>query len=391
MKNNIKRIMLYVLFLLIGLLIGSLGTYFLNSFYVNKTVKINNDETIYEPLYETYNILKENYYKDLDDKTLINGAINGMLESLGDKHSLFFDETAKSEFETELSGQYYGIGAQITQINENEVVISKIFDDSPAEKYGLKEGDIFVSIDGKSTKGLTVNEIASNLRSKKKEKATIVVNRDGKEVEIKVQKDNVNLLSVSSQMLDDNIGYISVSIFGEKTVEQFNNALKELESKNMKSLIIDLRGNSGGYLSTVTYMLNDFLDDSKVIYQMKTRKGTKKYYALDNTKRDYKVIILIDENSASASEIMCSAMKEQYGATLVGVKTYGKGTVQETSDLSNDTLIKYTVQEWLTSNGNSINDVGIEPDVEVQASEDYINNPIRENDNQLNKAIELAR
>ena len=138
-------------------------------------------------------------------------------------------------------------------------------------------------------------------------------------------------------------------------------------------------------------MLNDFLDNSKVIYQMKTRKGTKKYYALDNTKRDYKVIILVDENSASASEIMCSAMKEQYGATLVGVKTYGKGTVQETSDLSNNTLIKYTVQEWLTSKGNSINDVGVTPDYEVTLSDEYNNNPIRENDNQLKQAIELAR
>lgn len=391
MKSNVKRIVLYVLFLLIGLLIGSFGTYFLNSFYVKNVVKDNTDKTMYEPIYEAYGIIKENYYKDIDDETLINGAINGMLESLNDKHSVFFDENAKNEFETELSGQYYGIGAQITQISEDEVMISKVFDDSPAKKYGLKEGDIFVSIDGKSTKGLTVTEIATNLKSKKKEKATIVVRRDGKEVEIKLQKDNVNLLSVSSEMLDDNIGYISVSIFGEKTAEQFKNALEGLESKGMKSLIIDLRGNSGGYLSTVTYMLNDFLDNSKVIYQMKTRKGTKKYYALDNTKRDYKVIILVDENSASASEIMCSAMKEQYGATLVGIKTYGKGTVQETSDLSNNTLIKYTVQEWLTSKGNSINDVGVTPDYEVTLSDEYNNNPIRENDNQLKQAIELAR
>ena len=192
-------------------------------------------------------------------------------------------------------------------------------------------------------------------------------------------------------MLDDNIGYVAVSIFGEKTYYQFKEAIENLEKQNMKSLIIDLRGNSGGYLSTVTYMLNEFLDSSKTIYQMKTREGIEKFNALDNTSKSYKVIILVDENSASASEIMCSAMQEQYGATLVGTTTYGKGTVQETENLPNGTLIKYTIQEWLTSKGNSINDVGVKPDVEVTLSEEYTNNPIEANDNQLQKAIELAK
>ena len=391
-KGKIKRIVLCILFLLIGILIGTVTTYLLSIKLFNNKPKENTiKNSNFQSLYDTYDIIKEKYYKDIDDETLINGAINGLMESLDDKHSMFFDKEAKKDFENELSGSYYGIGAEIKQVNDDEVMINKVFDDSPAEKAGLKSGDIFISIDGKETKGLTVSEIASNLKSEKKENAIIVIRRGEEELTIKVQKDNVNLLSVSSKMLDDNIGYVAVSIFGEKTYYQFKEAVENLEKQNMKSLIIDLRGNSGGYLSTVTYMLNEFLDSSKTIYQMKTREGIEKFSALDNTSKSYKVIILVDENSASASEIMCSAMQEQYGATLVGTTTYGKGTVQETENLPNGTLIKYTIQEWLTSKGNSINDVGVKPDVEVTISEEYTKNPIEANDNQLQKAIELAK
>jgi carboxyl-terminal processing protease len=192
-------------------------------------------------------------------------------------------------------------------------------------------------------------------------------------------------------MFDDNVGYVAVSIFGEQTYEQFKKAVDSLEEKGMKSLIIDLRGNSGGYLSTVTQMISEFVDSKTVIYQMKTREGISKYNAINDKKRNYKVIILVDENSASASEIMASAMKEQYGATLVGTTTFGKGTVQEPKDLSNGTLIKYTIQEWLTSNGNSINGVGVKPDIEEKLGDSYVNNPTRENDNQFQKAIEIAK
>ena len=382
-----REIVRYIFFLFVGISVGLLLSILLNN---SKSRISSGKDGKFDILYETYDVLNENYYKELKEEDLVNGAIKGMIDSIGDKHTMFFDKEEKESFEEELAGEYYGIGAEIKQINEEDTVIVRVFDDSPAEKFGLKVGDIFVSIDGESTKGLKVDEIAKNLKSKSKEKATIVVNRDNEDVTFEIEKDNVTLLSVASEKFD-NIGYIAVSLFGENTYDQFMNKLNKLESEGIDSLIIDLRGNSGGYLSSVAKMISEFVDSNTVIFQIKSKNNVEEFYSVNDNKKDYKIVVLMDEESASASEIMASAMKEQYGATLVGKKTYGKGTVQEMKELSNKTLIKYTIQEWLTSKGNSINDVGIEPDIEVDLGEEYFNNPSIENDNQLQKAIELLK
>ena len=345
----------------------------------------------FELLDQTYNTIKKEYYKDINDEKLVEGAINGMLGALDDPHTMYFTKEEKEEFDTELSGTYYGIGAEIANTSDGKVIIKKVFDKSPAKKAGLKANDIFVSIDGEKTDGKNVSEVAKNLRSNSKETTTVIVNRDGKELSFKITKENVTLYSVSSDMLENDIGYIAVSIFGQNTYSEFMDAINDLESKNLKSLIIDLRGNNGGYLTTVSDMLSLFLDSDKVIYQMQTKEGTKKYYSTKSGSKNYKVIILVDGESASASEIMASAMKEQYNSILVGTKTYGKGTVQITKDLSNGGMIKYTIQNWLTPNGNSIEKVGITPDYEIELSEEYINNPSIETDNQLQKAIEVLK
>ena len=383
-----REIVRYIFFLFVGISVGLLLSILLKN---SKSGISSGKDGKFDILYETYDVLNENYYNELKEEDLVNGAIKGMIDSIGDKHTMFFDKEEKESFEEELAGEYYGIGAEIKQINEEDTVIVRVFDDSPAEKFGLKVGDIFVSIDGESTKGLKVDEIAKNLKSKSKEKATIVVNRDNEDVTFEIEKDNVTLLSVASEKFDNNIGYIAVSLFGENTYDQFMNKLNKLESEGIDSLIIDLRGNSGGYLSSVARMISEFVDSNTVIFQIKSKNNVEEFYSVNDNKKDYKIVVLMDEESASASEIMASAMKEQYGATLVGKKTYGKGTVQEMKELSNKTLIKYTIQEWLTSKGNSINDVGIEPDIEVTLGEEYFNNPSIENDNQLQKAIELLK
>lgn len=400
MANNAKKYIKLAILAVVSMIIGSVITIAIKDFDVAK-VNTNKTEVSYsktkkgfDSLYETYDTIMSEYYKDVDSDKLIEGAINGMLESLDDEHTMYFDKKSKEEFDSELSGNYYGIGAQIQLTSDETIKITKVFDDSPAKKAGLKEEDVFVSVDGTSVKGKSATEVANMLKSDSVKTSTIVVKRNDKELTFKVTKENITLFSVSSEMLDNNgknVGYLSVSIFGQKTYSQFNDALTKLEKQDMDSLIIDLRGNTGGYLSTVTNMLEEFIDKGNVIYQIQSSSGVKQYKTVKASDKKYKIVVLIDGGSASASEIMSAAMKEVYGATLVGQTTYGKGTVQTTKNLSNGSMIKYTIEKWLTPSGKNIDKEGIKPDYEVELGDSYKNNPTKENDAQLQKALDLLK
>ena len=398
MANNAKKYIKLAILAVVSMIIGSVITIAIKDFDVAK-VNTNKTEVSYsktkkgfDSLYETYDTIMSEYYKDVDSDKLIEGAINGMLESLDDEHTMYFDKKSKEEFDSELSGNYYGIGAQIQLTSDETIKITKVFDDSPAKKAGLKEEDVFVSVDGTSVKGKNATEVANMLKSDSVKTSTIVVKRNDKELTFKVTKENITLFSVSSEMLDNNgknVGYLSVSIFGQKTYSQFKDALTKLEKQDMDSLIIDLRGNTGGYLSTVTNMLEEFIDKGNVIYQIQSSSGVKQYKTVKASEKKYKIVVLIDGGSASASEIMSAAMKEVYGATLVGQTTYGKGTVQTTKNLSNGSMIKYTIEKWLTPSGKNIDKEGIKPDYEVELGDSYKDNPTKENDAQLQKALDL--
>lgn len=400
MANNAKKYIKLAILAVVSMIIGSVITIAIKDFDVAK-VNTNKTEVSYsktkkgfDSLYETYDTIMSEYYKDVDSDKLIEGAINGMLESLDDEHTMYFDKKSKEEFDSELSGNYYGIGAQIQLTSDETIKITKVFDDSPAKKAGLKEEDVFVSVDGTSVKGKSATEVANMLKSDSVKTSTIVVKRNDKELTFKVTKENITLFSVSSEMLDNNgknVGYLSVSIFGQKTYSQFKDALTKLEKQDMDSLIIDLRGNTGGYLSTVTNMLEEFIDKGNVIYQIQSSSGVKQYKTVKASDKKYKIVVLIDGGSASASEIMSAAMKEVYGATLVGQTTYGKGTVQTTKNLSNGSMIKYTIEKWLTPSGKNIDKEGIKPDYEVELGDLYKNNPTKENDAQLQKALDLLK
>lgn len=400
MANNAKKYIKLAILAVVSMIIGSVITIAIKDFDVAK-VNTNKTEVSYsktkkgfDSLYETYDTIMSEYYKDVDSDKLIEGAINGMLESLDDEHTMYFDKKSKEEFDSELSGNYYGIGAQIQLTSDEKIKITKVFDDSPAKKAGLKEEDVFVSVDGTSVKGKSATEVANMLKSDSVKTSTIVVKRNDKELTFKVTKENITLFSVSSEMIDNNgknVGYLSVSIFGQKTYSQFKDALTKLEKQDMDSLIIDLRGNTGGYLSTVTNMLEEFIDKGNVIYQIQSSSGVKQYKTVKASEKKYKIVVLIDGGSASASEIMSAAMKEVYGATLVGQTTYGKGTVQTTKNLSNGSMIKYTIEKWLTPSGKNIDKEGIKPDYEVELGDSYKNNPTKENDAQLQKALDLLK
>ena len=395
MGKNIKENIRLAIIIVISMIIGSVFTMFIkeNNNSVNYSYS-SKDRKEFNSLYETYDTIMKDYYKSVDSNTLIEGAINGMLGSLNDEHTMYFDKKSKEAFDSELSGNYYGIGAQIQLTGEGTIKITKVFNDSPAEKAGLKAEDVFVSVDGVSVKGKNATEVANMLKSNTVKTSKIVIKREGNEINFDVTKENITLFSVSSEMLKNNnknIGNLSVSIFGQKTYSQFKDALLKLESQNMDSLIIDLRGNTGGYLYTVTNMLEEFVGKDNIMYQIQSSNGVKKYKSSKETSRKYKIVILVDENSASASEIMAASMKENYGAILVGKTTYGKGTVQTTKNLSNGSMIKYTIEKWLTPNGKNIDKEGITPDYDVNIGDSYLNSPTKENDMQLKKALDLLK
>lgn len=353
-------------------------------------IKSNTLDSYSYKFVKAYNIIKNEYYKDVDLNKGIDGAINGFLETLDDPHTSYFDKQSNDEFNDVMSGSYKGIGAEITENNNKEVIILSVFKNSPAAKNGLKTNDVILEVNGTSIKGKTSQETVTLIKDPAKANALIKIKRGEKELEFNIVKEIITLDSVESDIYKSNgkkIGYISINIFAENTYNQFKSAVEDLESKDIDSLIIDVRNNSGGYLSSVTDMLNLFFEKDKVIYQIQDKESITKYEDATSEKRTYKIAVLINESSASASEILAVAFKEAYNAKIIGVTSYGKGTVQSIYDFSDGAMIKYTIQKWLSPNGNWINKKGVTPTIKVVQSSKYSKSPIFDNDTQLKTAI----
>lgn len=341
---------------------------------------------------DAYDAIVNNYYKEVDKDKLVESAINGMVSSVGDEYTSYSDKDVTDNFNETVNGKYMGIGALIMK-SENDLVIYKVFEDSPSYKAGLKDGDIILKLDDKDTKDMSVNDIASIVKNDGNKEVKLLVKRGEENLDITIVKDMVELPVVSGKVINHNdkkIGYISLSIFSSVASEQFNKQLVKLEKEGISGLVIDVRGNSGGYLTTVTDIASYFLKKGDIIYKLEV--NDKVTVRKDKTKesRDYPVAVLIDKNSASASEILASSIKESYNGYVVGTNSYGKGTVQQTLVLSDGSMIKYTIEKWLTPLGNWINEEGVIPTNYVELSSEYLNNPVFENDNQLNKALELV-
>ena len=341
---------------------------------------------------DAYDAIVNNYYKEVDKDKLVESAINGMVSSIGDEYTSYSDKDVTDNFNEAVNGKYMGIGALIMK-SENDLVIYKIFEDSPSYRAGLKDGDIILKLDDKDTKDMSVNDIASIVKNDDNKEVKLLVKRGEENLDITIVKDMVELPVVSGKVINHNdkkIGYISLSIFSSVASEQFNKELVKLEKEGISGLVIDVRGNSGGYLTTVTDIVSYFLKKGDIIYKLEV--NDKVTVRKDKTKesRDYPVAVLIDKNSASASEILASSIKESYNGYVVGTNSYGKGTVQQTLVLSDGSMIKYTIEKWLTPLGNWINEEGVVPTNYVELSSEYLNNPVFENDNQLNEALELV-
>lgn len=353
------------------------------------------DENL-KSIVEHYQYIKNNYY-DMNNGTnvtdIVNGAIKGMTEALNDEHSSFIPSDDDT-YDTTLNGEYQGLGVEIAQsLTDGKIYILRIFAGSSAEKAGLEVGDAIISLDGVSSSEMTTSEFSNKVKNGTAQTFTLGVLRGDKELTFTINKSHVVIDSVASEIIEKNnqkIGYIIVSVFAANTDSQFHTHLKKLETAGINSLIIDLRGNTGGHLSAVTNMISEFLDSSKIIYQTDKQGEIKKYYSYGTITKDYPIVILADGASASASEVMIGALKEQLGAKLVGTNTYGKGTAQELINIEETgESYKITTKKWLTPNGNWIDGVGFEPDYIVELNEEYYLNPLRENDNQFSKALEI--
>lgn len=342
---------------------------------------------------DTYYAIVDNYYKDLDKEKLIDGAVEGMISQVGDTFTSYSAATDAETFSETIKGSYEGIGCTIAKYNTGEIKVIEVFPSSPAEKAGLLVGDKIIKVDNEDYTDKESTDISNYIKNSGKDKIVLTVERENKEIDITINLSKVEIPYVSSKILEQNdkkIGYIAISLFSGNSYKQFKNNLEKLEKEKIDGLIIDVRDNSGGYLSSVTDISNMFLEKGKIIYQLEDPKGTIKKKDTTKEKRTYKVAVLINSSSASASEILASAIKESYkDGLVVGTKSYGKGTVQETKKLLDGSMIKYTTQKWLTPNGNYINEKGVEPTNEVELSEEYYQNPTEENDNQLNEALNL--
>lgn len=341
---------------------------------------------------DTYYAIVDNYYGELDRDKLIDGAVEGMISSVGDTFTSYSDIDSTSSFDETINGSYEGIGCTVATLEDGTISVIDMFEDSPSYKAGLKVGDVITKVDGESYEGKSSTDISNYVKNSGKSKIVLTVKRDNEEKDISINLSKVEIPHVSGKVIEQDskkIGYIKISLFASNSYKQFKNKLDELEKSNIDDLIIDVRDNSGGYLSSVTDICNLFLDKGKVIYQLEDSKGKVKKKDTTKEKRKYDIVVLINGGSASASEILASAIKESYGGDIVGTNSYGKGTVQQTKKLLDGSMIKYTTQKWLTPDGNSINEVGVTPTKVVELNEEYFNNPTTENDNQLQEAIKL--
>lgn len=341
---------------------------------------------------EVYETISNNNYDELDKKKLIDEAINAMVSSVGDEYTSYVDSDNTAEFNELVTGTYEGIGCTI-QLQEVGVVVVEVFENSPSDKAGLKAGDVILKVDDVDATKINADEVSNYIKSKNDSKIKMIVQRGEEEKGINLIRGTVETPVVNSAVYENNgkkVGYLSISIFSSVASKQFNTKLASLEKDGIDSLIIDVRDNNGGLLTTVTDVVSELLPRGKVIYQVEN--DNKKTSTKDKTfaSKDYPIAVLVNGASASASEILAAAIKESYGGYIVGTTTFGKGTVQQTKQLSDGSMIKYTIENWLTPDGNWINEVGIEPTHEVELSDEYYNDPIIENDNQLQKALELV-
>ena len=389
-KFNLKEVILLILVTAAASLLT--GFVITNRMLKEKSTKevIANSAAL-DSFITNYKYIIENYYGEINEEEILDAALAGVLESLGDPYTAYIDKTQSNNFNAQLEGSYQGLGVEIYNDTEGLRILA-VFSDSPADKAGLKQGDIIIKLNDADVTGTSSYDFANLIKNSDQEDYMITVLRNGEEKEINLRRETVILKSAASKIVSSNnknIGYLQISIFANNTYLQVKQELENLESKGIDSLIIDVRGNTGGHLTSVENILSLFLNSDHIIYKIEQNGEVDSVYSTGKETKTYPIVILTNEGSASASEILTAALKEEYGAKSVGKKTYGKGSAQELVTMPNGAQYKFTTKKWLSPNGASIDNTGVDVDVEVDLGDAYKSNPIEENDTQLQTAIDL--
>ncbi len=319
---------------------------------------------------EIQSYVNQFFLDDIDQEKMQDAVCKGMVNGLGDTYAAYYNEEEYQDMKEKTSGNYCGIGAVVSQsATDGAISIVQTIKGGPAEKAGMKSGDMIVEVDGISTQGMDLTALISKTKGDAGTKVKVTVLRDGHQKKYTITRKEIHSQTVESRMLDNKIGYIAVSSFEEVTKQQFRDALKKFEKEGEKSLIIDLRNNGGGLLSTAVDMLDRLLPKGTLVYT-KDKNGEKEVYsATDEESFDKPVAILVNENSASASEVFSGAMQDYKKAVLVGNTTFGKGIVQTVFDLPDGTALKLTTSKYYTPKGRNIHGTGLEPDISVALDE----------------------
>lgn len=336
-------------------------------------------------------LIDETYLHDIKEKDLNEGIYKGYVEGLGDQYSAYYDKKETKELTESLDGSFSGIGAVMTQDASSGVItITRVYDDSPAKKAGIKTGDILYRVEEKTVTGKDLDKVVSWIKGKKGTKVNLTLLRGTNSDKIKVTatRDVINVETVKYKVLENQIGYISISEFDSVTGAQFAKALKQLQKKNIEGLVVDLRNNPGGSLSTVCDILDSILPKGLIVYT-KDKNGKKEEYTSDEKHRlNLPMSVLVNGQSASASEIFAGAVQDYGKAEIIGTQTYGKGVVQNLFDLKDGTCVKLTTSEYFTPKGRNIDGKGITPDVKIEYK---YNAKDPKADNQFDKAVSVVK
>lgn len=344
-------------------------------------------------LFEVRQELYKYYDGKIDDAALAEGAVKGMTTALNDPYTVFMNKKEFEEFNTQTEGNYSGVGLQV-QAKEDDIVIVDVFEDSPSKQAGILPKDIIEKVNNTDVTGKELEKAVTLMKGKEGTEVTLTLYRESKgSFNVKLKRKKINLVTVKGEMLDNNVGLIQVSMFDENTAKNFKNKLNELKGKGMKSLIVDLRGNSGGLLDECVDMVSNFVPKDKVIVSTIDKyKNKKEYKSKGGDAIGLPLTVLTNEGTASASEIFSGAVRDYKIGTLVGKKTFGKGVVQTILDTGDGTALKVTISKYYTPNGENIHHTGIKPEIDVEYPDELRQKPYdRSTDPQFSKALEIAK